>query len=235
MRARERDALPLSSLTRCHRSSGQRTANGVVTYRNRRWFELTGLERGRAVAWQDSSTRTMRSRPAKPGTRRRTSNAAGRRVSDPPRRRHVPLVPGPRAADPRRDWVGTSTDIEDRKLAEERQASSPRPVAVLGELARLRADAGRRRAACGAAVADWCAVDISSTDGSSELALEHADPLKLALARELEERNPLGGRGSRRAGRERVLVTEIRRAARIASASTTTSSRSRDARAEVLM
>ena len=28
-------------------------ANGVITYRNERWYELTGLERDRVVAWQD--------------------------------------------------------------------------------------------------------------------------------------------------------------------------------------
>ena len=36
-------------------------------------------------------------------------------------------------------------------------------------------------------VADWCAVDIFVDGKLERLALEHADPLKLALARELEE------------------------------------------------
>jgi PAS domain S-box-containing protein len=41
------------------------------------------------------------------------------------------------------------------------------------------------------ALADWCAVDVLDDDGSVErLAVEHSDPAKIALAFELQERNP---------------------------------------------
>src|SRR5215213_10251143 len=40
-------------------------------------------------------------------------------------------------------------------------------------------------------LADWCAVDVMEDDGSVErLAVEHSDPAKIALAFELQERNP---------------------------------------------
>ena len=84
-------------------------------------------------------------------------------------------------------WVGTATDIEDRKLAEERQAFLAEAGWVLGsslDYEQTLADVARLAVP---RVADWCAVDIF-VDGTLErLALEHVDPLKLALARELRD------------------------------------------------
>jgi PAS domain S-box-containing protein len=83
-------------------------------------------------------------------------------------------------------WVGTATDIEDRKLAEERQAFLAEAGWVLGsslDYEQTLADVARLAVP---RVADWCAVDIF-VDGTLErLALEHVDPLKVALARELQ-------------------------------------------------
>ncbi len=84
-------------------------------------------------------------------------------------------------------WVGTATDIEDRKLAEERQAFIAEAGWVLGsslDYEQTLADVARLAVP---RVADWCAVDIFLDGRLQRLALEHADPLKLALARELEE------------------------------------------------
>ena len=84
-------------------------------------------------------------------------------------------------------WVGTATDIEDRKLAEERQAFIAEAGWVLGsslDYEQTLADVARLAVP---RVADWCAVDIFLGGRLQRLALEHADPLKLALARELEE------------------------------------------------
>ena len=84
-------------------------------------------------------------------------------------------------------WVGTATDIEDRKLAEERQAFIAEAGWVLGsslDYEQTLADVARLAVP---QVADWCAVDIFLDGRLQRLALEHADPLKLALARELEE------------------------------------------------
>ena len=87
----------------------------------------------------------------------------------------------------RHGWVGTATDIEDRKLAEERQAFLAEAGWVLGsslDYEQTLADVARLAVP---RVADWCAVDIFVDGKLERLALEHADPLKLALARELEE------------------------------------------------
>jgi len=55
-------------------------------------------------------------------------------------------------------------------------------------------------------LADWCAVDVMEEDGSVErLAVEHADPEKVALAYELQERYPSDPETAR--GIRRVLET----------------------------
>ena len=84
-------------------------------------------------------------------------------------------------------WVGTATDIEDRMLAEERQAFIVEAGWVLGsslDYEQTLTDVARLAVP---RVADWCAVDIFVDGKLRRLALEHADPVKLALARELEE------------------------------------------------
>ncbi len=164
-------------------------ANGVITYRNERWYELHGAAHGTERSpGRTSSTRTMRPRPAKPGTKhavleRRWTPSIG---SASPTARTA----GSWAARCRRPTTAgsaPSTDIEDRKLAEERQAFLAEAGWVLGsslDYEQTLADVARLAVP---RVADWCAVDIFLDGRLQRLALEHADPLKLALARELEE------------------------------------------------
>ena len=84
-------------------------------------------------------------------------------------------------------WVGTATDIEDRKLAEERQRFLAEAGWVLGsslDYERTLADVAQLAVP---QIADWCAIDVFVEGRLQRLVLEHVDPLKLALARELEE------------------------------------------------
>ena len=84
-------------------------------------------------------------------------------------------------------WVGTATDIEDRKLAEGRQRFLAEAGWVLGsslDYEKTLTDVARLAVP---RVADWCAVDIFVGGRLERLALQHADPLKLVLARELQE------------------------------------------------
>jgi PAS domain S-box-containing protein len=109
-------------------------------------------------------------------------------------------------------WVGTATDIEDRRLAEERQrfladagwvlGSSLDYEETLNDVARLAVPR----------VADWCAVDIFVDGRLERVALEHVDPHKVALARELQEAMLAAARAAgARAIREQepVLVTDV--------------------------
>ena len=162
-------------------------ADGRVNYRNERWYELTGLPRDETVVWQDfvhpedaaaagaAWERARRTRtPLDIEYRIRLADGTYRWFLG----RALPTPDG---------WVGTSTDIEGRKLAEERQAFLAEAGWVLGsslDYEQTLADVARLAVP---RVADWCAVDIFVDGKLQRLALEHADPLKLALARELEE------------------------------------------------
>ena len=162
-------------------------ADGVVTYRNERWYELTGLPRDEPAVWQDfvhPEDAPAAGAAWEEARRTRTPLDAEYRIrmADGTYRwflgRALPTADG---------WVGASTDIEDRKLAEERQAFLAEAGWVLGsslDYEQTLADVARLAVP---RVADWCAVDIFVDGKLERLALEHADPLKLALARELEQ------------------------------------------------
>ena len=83
-------------------------------------------------------------------------------------------------------WFGTNTDIEERRVAEERQTFLAEAGWVLGsslDYEQTLTDVARLAVP---RIADWCAVDIFVGDKLERLALEHVDPLKLELARQLE-------------------------------------------------
>ena len=161
--------------------------DGVVNYRNERWYELTGLPRDGTSVWQefvhpDDAAATGAAWEEALRTRTPLDTEFRIRLADGTYRwflgRTLPTADG---------WVGTPTDIEDRKLAEERQAFIAEAGWVLGsslDYEQTLADVARLAVP---RVADWCAVDIFVDGRLQRLALEHADPIKLALARELEE------------------------------------------------
>ena len=91
-----------------------------------------------------------------------------------------------------RGFVNLTHDVTERKLNAER-------VAFLAEASRLLASSIEyeetlRRIARIAVmrIADWCAVDLLSDDGRSltRVAVEHIDPEKVALAKELQDKYP---------------------------------------------
>jgi len=84
-------------------------------------------------------------------------------------------------------WFGTNTDIEERRVSEDRQNFLAEAGWVLGsslDYQQTLADVARLAVP---RIADWCAVDIFVDNVLERLALEHADPLKVTLARELQE------------------------------------------------
>ena len=84
-------------------------------------------------------------------------------------------------------WFGTNTDIEERRVAEDRQSFLAEAGRVLGsslDYQQTLTDVARLAVP---RIADWCAVDIFVANRLERLALEHADPLKVTLARELQE------------------------------------------------
>ena len=193
-------------------------ADGKTVVYNERWYEYTGLNRGQkseaqAIVHPDDVPEMLE--------RWETSRQTGDPFEVEYRFRRVDGVYRwhlGRSVCLRDDsgaitgWVGTATDIHDRRLAEERQRFLAEAGWVLGsslDYAQTLADVARLAVPH---VADWCTVDIFVDGKLERLALERVDPLKLALARELQEAM-LGATGSAGAGairaHEAVLVRDI--------------------------
>ena len=198
--ARARSATA-SSPTRCRRSCGRRTPAAARRTSTGAGSSTPGMsaEEAGPNAWH----RVVHPDDLPAAVARREQTLAERRdvrgrVPLPRERRRVPLAPRPGGADPKRRtatiafWVGTATDIHDRKLIEEQRtfivAASDALARSLDYRETLDAGRGARRER---RVADWCAVHIVEADGSiSEVAVAHADPAKVTFARELQERYP---------------------------------------------
>jgi PAS domain S-box-containing protein len=173
--------------------------DGETTYFNRRWFEYTGMteeETGRH-AW--SSAAHPNDLPAVVARREQTL-ADGSvfeveyrfRAGDGTYRWHLGRAIPIRDDDGAIDfWIGTATDIDDRKRIEETQrflldAGTELSMSLdwragLQSVARLAIDR----------FSDWAAVHLVAEDGSiTTLAVEHADPEKALFAKELQERYP---------------------------------------------
>jgi PAS domain S-box-containing protein len=193
-------------------------ADGRAQFYNERWFEYTGMTRDAPRAAIEvihpEDLQRMQDRWAAARESESTFETEYRlRRADGIYRWHLG-----RAVCHRDDagtllgWVGTATDIEDRKLAEERQAFLAEAGWVLGsslDYEETLADVARLAVPH---VADWCAVDIFVNGRLERLALEHVDPLKLALARELQAsmlqaRDAAGAQAIR--SREPVLVSDV--------------------------
>jgi len=84
-------------------------------------------------------------------------------------------------------WFGTNTDIQERRVTEDRQSFLAEAGWVLGsslDYQQTLTDVARLAVP---RIADWCTVDVFVGNRLERLALEHVDPLKVALARELQE------------------------------------------------
>ena len=171
-------------------------ADGTTTYFNERWYEYTGATAGSVsgaaeVIHPDDLARTLEI-----WEESKTSGAVFeteyrlRRADDDWRWHLARAVPVRDTSGAITGWVGTATDIEDRRLAEERQRFLAEAAWVLGssldyernleEVARL---AVRR-------IADLCFVDLLEDGDLTRLAVEHVDPAKIPRARELQQAYP---------------------------------------------
>jgi PAS domain S-box-containing protein len=194
---------------------------GQAVYYNRRWYEYTGLEPGppsgnewRFVVHPNDLGPTL--------DRRRSTLASGEvfevqyrfRRADGAYRWHLGRAVPIHVDGEIESWVGTATDIDDQKRTEQAQDF------LLRAGAELAATLDYRLALKGVAelavpeVADWCVVDlVDAEERPVPLALAHADPAKVAFARELQERYPGGPdvdvATSVIRKRKPVLVTEI--------------------------
>ena len=172
--------------------------SGAATYYNKRWFDYTGMKTEQVDEHAWTRVTHPDDLPAVIA-RREESLADGRvfeveyrfRAADGTYRWHLGrAVPIHDEAGKIDFWIGTATDIDDRKRIEEAQ----RFLLDAGEKLSLSLDwrAGLSALAKLAVprVADWCAVHVVEDGVISTLAVEHGDPAKLVFARELQERYP---------------------------------------------
>lgn len=173
--------------------------DGTITYANERWFEYSGITpEQNALSWPELVLH--------PDDYDRCVEAWGRALREGTEyeievrnRRHDGVYRWfVTRATALRDvsgsivqWFGTSTDIDDRKRAEQSSRFLADASATLAELADYQSTLQRVASLAVPAFADWCAVDMLEADGSiNRLAVTHTDPAKVRLAHELFRRYP---------------------------------------------
>ena len=174
-------------------------AEGRATYYNRRWFEYTGM----TVDELDDHAWARVTHPddlPQAIARREETLASGGifeveyrfKSHDGTWRWHLGRAVPIRDEDGSIDfWIGTATDIDDRKRTEEAQRFLLDAGAELSRSLDWRAGLKAVARVAVPRVADWCAVHVVEEDGTiSSLAIEHADPAKVIFAREVQERYP---------------------------------------------
>ncbi|HVU79604.1 MAG TPA: PAS domain S-box protein [Gaiellaceae bacterium] len=178
-------------------------AHGNATYYNRRWFEYTGMSHDEVSedAWSrfthpDDLPSVLAQRERTLGTTDIFEVEYRFRAVDGTYRWHlgraVPIVDEHGAVD---FWIGTATDIDDRKRIEEAQRFLLDAGTELSRSLDWRAALKRLAKLAVPRIADWCMVDVVEPGGKvSTIAIEHVDPQKLMFAQELRSR--YAGRGA---------------------------------------
>jgi PAS domain S-box-containing protein len=174
-------------------------AEGRTTYFNRRWFEYTGMAPEDAGPHVWAGVVHPDDLPFVVARREQTLHTGDPfeveyrfRSANGEYRWHLGRAVGSRGEDGRvAFWIGTATDIHDRRLIEDQRNFIITASDVLAESLDYRRTLGRVAELATAEVADWCAVHIVESDGSIvELAVAHRDPAQLTFIRELQERYP---------------------------------------------
>jgi PAS domain S-box-containing protein len=192
-------------------------ADGRVLTYNERWYEYTGMVREAETPARDLvHPEDLTDLLARWEVCRRTGEPLEveyrLRRHDGTYRWHLVRSLALREGGETVGWVGTATDIEDRRLVEERQRFLADAGWVLGsslDYEQTLSDVARLAVP---RIADWCAVDIFVDGRLQRVALEHVDPLKVTLARELQETmlKAAGAAGARAIrDQEPVLVSAV--------------------------
>jgi PAS domain S-box-containing protein len=88
-------------------------------------------------------------------------------------------------------WVGSCTDIDDRKRSEETHRFLAEAGALLAASLDLRQTLPRLAQLAVPHMADWCSIELVNNDGNLErVAVAHTDPGRLDLIREIERQYP---------------------------------------------
>jgi PAS domain S-box-containing protein len=173
--------------------------NGELDYFNQRWFDYTGMTLGQTQGWgwqpvlHPDDLQNCLERWAEAVRTGQPFEIEYRwQRADGIYRWHLGRALAVRDADGQiAYWVGTGTDIEEQKQAEDQQrllaeasvllVSSLDYQPMLTQLTRLIVPR----------LADWCAIHILEDDVIRRLAFTHSDPAKQALVSERPERYPV--------------------------------------------
>ncbi|MCA1616283.1 MAG: GAF domain-containing protein [Acidobacteria bacterium] len=173
--------------------------DGAIDYRNQRMHEYTGLGRDAAAGEgyallhpDDAEAVGARWRQALESGERFELEMRIRRASDGSYRWHLARAVPLRDAEGRVvKWFGTSTDIDDRKRAEESQRFLAEASEVLVSSLDYERTLARVAELVVPSLADWCAIDMLTDERAlRRIAVVHQDPAKVELARELARRYP---------------------------------------------
>jgi PAS domain S-box-containing protein len=171
---------------------------GAATYYNKRWFDYTGMTEDQIDEHAWTRVTHPDDLPLVVARREESLRDGGVfeveyrfRAADGTYRWHlgraVPIHDDTGDVD---FWIGTATDIDDRKRIEEAQRFLLDAGAKLSLSLDWRAGLGEIAKLAVPRIADWCAVHVVEGGKIATLAVEHADPAKLVFARELQERYP---------------------------------------------
>jgi len=172
--------------------------DGRATYYNRRWYEYTGqtVEAAGEAGWKlavhpDDLPAAV--------ARRDETLASGEvfeaeyrfRAADGTYRWHLGRAVPIRGTGGTVDfWIGTATDIHDRKRTQQAQRFLLEVGELLGTSLHYIDTLEAVARAAVPAVADWAAVHIVDEGEVRQVALAHFDPLKIVFAEELQIRYP---------------------------------------------
>jgi PAS domain S-box-containing protein len=174
-------------------------ATGAATYFNRRWFEYTGMtpEEIGPNAWHqvvhpDDLPAAVERRELTLRSGETFEVEYRFRGVDGRYRWHLgralPVRDGEGAIG---FWIGTATDIHDRKRVEDQRAFIVSAGDTLSRSLDYRETLRQVAELAAGDIADWCSVHVVEPDGTiAELAVAHNDPAKATFARELQERYP---------------------------------------------
>jgi PAS domain S-box-containing protein len=172
---------------------------GAATYFNRRWFDYTGMttEDAGPNAWHhvvhpDDLPRSVSIREQTLLSGETFEVEYRFRSVDGGYRWHLGrAVPIRDDAGQIAFWVGTATDIHDRKVIEDQRAFIVAASDALAQSLDYKVTLTRVAELAARDVTDWCTVHVVEADGSvAEVAVAHRDPAQMTFARELQERYP---------------------------------------------
>jgi len=191
-------------------------AQGEITYLNDRWFRYTGMPAdGIATHWSDTYLHPDDVVRVTEAWRKSLANGTEHRVECRVRRKdgmyrwfEAHAVPLCDDAGKVTQWFGATTDIDDRKRAEEIAAFMSRASAELAQLVDYRDTLRRIAAFAIPAFADWCGIFLKGEDGAVErLGLFNEDPERVSLVHQMRDRYPY--RPTDRIGPGKVLHTGL--------------------------